>query len=546
MSIKDYWFSPDWTTDDAYQQLFPFLELSNPGRFRDDIVYRMMRGYLTPLHYLLGAFFTYLTFSPVMVGHLMMLIQLVLTLFFFGGAVYRFAGIVPALFSIVWFLHTREVVQRLTSGLPRGWSAPLIGAFLFFVLRNANGSVLITLALGCVLHPPTTMIIALTYGLVLCIRVCNSETRQATWPHLKRLVIFSPLYVIATLLAIKMPAEFGAMASLDEARTMPEFDSSGGRFPFVPLVPYFEEWWRFGFQAFYNKWERPSGLMAWVMPLGIVASTVSLIVYNFRSKIRILPLEVLIFGVCSIFVHYLSRVFAFRLYVPNRHLQIPMACFFIFVFSVGLWRLFCYSHKQGSCVRYFRGLLGLFIIVMVVVYGSGSGLQGKANFNTHKYQKGRFAHWIREQTPGDAIIAGYPTLVDAVPLFGERRVYISTEMAHPFYRGYYESIRQRIELSLKAHYAGTLDQLYDLVAPVGIDYFVFQRSLFYPEALEGASYFKPYDQLVFSLTRGDQQRYAYRELPREVDMEKVPFMPFKDNVAAVVDIHQLGKFLGRE
>jgi hypothetical protein len=82
-----------------------------------------------------------------------------------------------------------------------------------------------------------------------------------------------------------------------------------------------------------------------------------------------------------------------------------------------------------------------------------------------------------------------------------------------------------------------------LLAPYGIDFFAFQRDRFYPEALAKASFFRPYDQLVFGLTRGAVMEYAYRELPAEVDLERAPFMPFKDRKAAIVDVAKLGDFL---
>jgi hypothetical protein len=227
-----------------------------------------------------------------------------------------------------------------------------------------------------------------------------------------------------------------------------------------------------------------------------------------------------------------------------------MAIFFVVALSIGVWRWCTDSNDASNATllgKPIRGVLGLLLLMVCILSGSGLALDGRANFNTHIHQKGKFAAWLQKHSDKKALIAGYPTLVDAVPLIAQRRVYIGTEFAHPFYKGYYDQIKDRLTVSLQAHYAASLEELYDLVAPKGIDYFVFQRSLFYPEELAKASFFKPYDQLVFGLTRvPDIMRFAYRELPAEVDLEMAPFMPFKDNVAAVVDIHLLGKALGKE
>jgi hypothetical protein len=546
-NIGPYWFSKEWTTDDAYQQIFPFIEVLHPGRFKEDITYQMMRGYLTPLHYVICYVLTAVTGSPLMMGHWVMLLQLLPFLAFTFLAVKRFSGSIPAIFAVVWVLHSREVIQRLTGGLPRGWGAPVLAAFLYFALAGQHKAVLITLFLGCLLHPPSTLIAALAYGLLLLWRSYSPDTRAVYLPRLRGYILLSPLYMIVTYLSIRMPAEFGSMASLKVAQSMPEFDSDGGRFPFVPLVPYLEEWRRFGFQAFTNKWERPLGLLENLLPLGIVVACGVIWLRGVGIRRNYVPTEVVCLGIGAVAVHALSRVFAFYLYVPNRHLQIPMALFFIVGISGGVWLLASHQTKPRNGPHVIRGILGLLCVTLVVVYGSGSGLQGKANFNTHINQKGHFAHWLRNNTPLDALVAGYPTLVDAVPLFAERKVYISTEMAHPFYKGYYDKIKDRIIVSLRAHYAPTLTALYDEIAPYGISYFVFQRNLFYPEQLSSASFFKPYDQLVFSLTRGvDPMNFAYRALPKEVNLDVAPFMPFKDETAAVVDVRLLGRYLGRE
>lgn len=560
--IAAYWFSPDWTTDDAYQQLFPLLEAVYPERFEGDVNFRMMRGYLTPIHYWLSYGITLLTESPVMTGHWVMLVQVAGTLGFMylvtwaacrpaTSSRYGFiAASAPALFAVMWMLHTRHVMQRLTAGLPRGWSAPVLLAFLYCAVAKRHLGVLVSLLVGCLLHPPSTFIAALTYGVYLVLGVLGKETRSEYLPKLRGYVVLSPLYLVVTYLSIRMPAEFGGMANLETAASMPEFARPGGRFPFVPLLPYWKELHLFGFQAFLNKWFTPHFVLRLGIPLLSAALVFTLAFSGWLKRKEYIPKVVLVYGACCLLVHELSRCFAFYLYVPNRHLQFPMAIFFVIAVTVGLWRLLTGIPAQGSSRERFSswyGTAGLLVLMCVVLSGSGLGLTGRANFNTHVYQKGKFAAWLKKYSPEDALIAGHPTLVDPVPLFAERRVFISTELAHPFYRGYYNLIKDRVELSLRAHYAKSLEELYDMVAPQGIDYFVFHRALFYPEALASASYFRPYDQVVYEVTRVPNiMQFAYRELPAEVDLAIAPYMPFKDEVAAVVDIHRLGRALGRE
>src|SRR5690606_23050119 len=96
--------------------------------FEGDLITTMMECYLAPLHYWMSWGITWLTGDPIMMSHWMMLIQVSVAVGFFFLAARAFAGTAPAFFAVLWLLHTRLVMQRLTGGLPRGWSLPLFAA----------------------------------------------------------------------------------------------------------------------------------------------------------------------------------------------------------------------------------------------------------------------------------------------------------------------------------------------------------------------------------------------------------------------------------
>jgi hypothetical protein len=52
--LAQYWFHPDWATDDSTQQTYPFFRAIRSGAFENDFVSRMMFNYIPPLHYWLG------------------------------------------------------------------------------------------------------------------------------------------------------------------------------------------------------------------------------------------------------------------------------------------------------------------------------------------------------------------------------------------------------------------------------------------------------------------------------------------------------------
>lgn len=555
--VQDYWFNPGWTTDDSLQQLFPFHKVYHPELFKGDLITKMVEGYLTPIHYAISYGVTYLTRDPVMMGHWVMLLQLVSCAAFMFLAVRYAAGLAPALFSLVWLLHTRHVMQRLTAGLPRGWSAAVFTAYFYFAVKRNHKAILLTILVGCLLHPPGTLIIAGSYGLLLLWRVAHKETRAEYLRPLLVYMALSPLYVAVTLYVLHRPPEIGQMASYEQALKMPEFLKPLGRFPFVPLKEPWDEIKSFGFQAFLTRFYNPGKPLKSATPWIVMAALAGLALVGKVRKRTVLPAEVNTFLVAAIGVYFASRIFAFKLYVPDRHLQFPLAIYFIAAFSIGVWRACARTstpsasvkEEKPMCLDSSRLRYGWSAVACMVLLGSfvalasGHGLKGAMNFNFSENKKGGMWHWLRHSTPENVLIAGHPTHIDGVYLFGMRQGYVTTETAHPFYDIYLKEMNRRIDISLRAHYARTLPELVSILEPEKIDYFIFSRRDFYPESLPLMSYFPPHDALTRQLVSRPLEEYAYRQLPGKVDLQRYPFMPYKDEWSAIVDIKKLRAYL---
>lgn len=581
--LVERWFNPRWATDDSLQQAFPFYKAVDPEIFKGDLITRMMEGYLVPVHYWLSYGITKLTRDPVMTGHWVMLIQLVLTAGFITGAVKRAAGWLPALFSLFWFFHTRHFVQRLTCGLPRGWAGPVLAGYLYFAIRRDYRAVMVVLLIGAVTHPVSTFLAAAAHGIFLAWEWASSEhlsrkdlSKVLSMNRLQianarrsllQYIAFGPVLAILTYMVVRMPPELGVMADYKTAAEMPEFSADKGRFTFVPLTPVVREIRDFGFQAFTTRLYHLAPFWTAVCQITVLALLGLFLVMSIKRRRELIPNQVWCFGVAALGVYFLSRIFAFHLYVPNRHLQIPLALFFIVGFSVAFYRLGevikdwlwmstvgwrsqprtgeagLQERLEGERSKEWWSFASLAVLAGLIFFSGGSGLQGELNFNTFAYNRGEVAQWIEANTPKDALIAGYPRQIDGVPLFGKRTAYVTEETAHPFYDKYYAEIKKRLDVSLRAHYAPSLQELYNILAPHKIDYFVFKRQLFYPEELEKAKFFRPFDTLVKELIAANQGRFAYRELPSVVNINEFPAMPFKDKESVVVDVKALGEWL---
>lgn len=547
--IAQYWFHHDWVTDDSTQQTYPFIRAIRPDAFENDFASRMMLNYIPPLHYWLGYGITLLSKDPVMTGHWLMLLQIALTASFVYGAVrYLTGSVTPALFAVAWLIHTRHIIQRITAGLPRGWAAPVIAAFLFFVVRGSHLGVLGLVAIGCLIHPPSVVAICLAYGIFLLWGLALPSTRLRTLRPFIHFCLLGPIFIAITAWAVAKPKEFGSMATYEEALARPEFSAREprGRFPFVPFKPAIKEVSSFALQSFHSPrlyespvvWKR-TGLTI-VMGLALSLALVGAI-----RRVTAFPAALLAYGLASAAVYVASRVFAFKLFVPDRHLQFPFALLSIVAFSTAVWRVLVKPHRLTDALeriphrKSLVGLAGLGALGLLIYSGSGTGLYGSANFNYHRLKRGKVFEWVKANTPSDAVVAGEPIFIDPVQLFGERNGFITSETAHPFYSGYWQEAKRRMEISLRANYSKNTGELLELVERENVSYFIFDRASLSGDRLKKAKYYAPFNYLVRELAGHHPEEYLGRKLVSLSGDTRSLVVPYMDDRAIVVDVQAL-------
>lgn len=550
VGIAPFWFNPLWLTDDSVQQTYPFWRAIDPTAFDDDFVTRMMINYIPPGHYWLGYTITKLTGDPIMTGHWIMLVQLCLTVGLVFGAVRVLTkSYAAALFGVTWFLHTRHVVQRITAGLPRGWAAPIIAAFLFFAAKQNHRAILGTILVACLIHPPSTVAICLAYGLYLLLQILRPSTRAQFKRPFIELVALAPIFISITAWSVSKPPEFGAMTTYQEALHKPEFSANEpkGRFPFVPFKPMSQEVSSFAFQAFSTpRLFKASAFMRSYTPYIVVTLAAILCLVGLRRRIQTFPGLFMSYAVASGIVYVASRVLAFKLFVPDRHLQFPFAILFVVAFTSAVWRIAMSTSAESSPhagysrpTKEYRGILALAVLAAFIFAGSGTGLYGSANFNYDRYRRGRVFDWLRGHTPLDAVVAGEPIFIDPVQLFAERKGFITSETAHPFYTGYWQEAQRRLELSLRANYALSAEEFLRNVGSEGISYFILDRQSLLGDRLKKAKYYAPFNKLIRQLAEHPPQDYLGRkllDLPRDVSER---FVPYIDDRAIVIDVEAL-------
>ncbi|MCC6953845.1 MAG: hypothetical protein IT290_06980, partial [Deltaproteobacteria bacterium] len=512
------------------------------------LITRSMEAYPPPLHLWLSLALTRWTGDPNIAGHWVHLIMLLLTLGFIFALVRHLAGNITGMFSVFFYLHTRNLVQRMTCGVPRGWAGPVLAAFLYFLCTKNHWGVILTLFFGTLLHPPSAFMCAATYGLYLFVGVLWNRTRLEFMPNFARYLVVAPIIAFVAFVTVQRSPDIGSMVTYEQAKRIPALQRHGGRFPFVPMKDAFFELNTVGIQAFVNRWEPEEIWVRRNMTPLLYGFFCVLLLIQWRTRRELFPPELLVYVISIFIVYFLSRELAYRLYVPDRHLQFPLNTFFIVAFPVAIWRLFhpltlTGGFRQTEWRYALRPSVALLYLGVFIFWTAGSGLEGQANFNYRMDTRPGLYSYVRT-TPLTSMFASHPGRIDPLQLLGQRKAYVTTETAHPFYDAYYKTIQERLQVVFRAFYAGSLEELLATVEPARIDYFVYFYEDFLPEKMAKASYTQPFRKWVNRLAqkypRDQYVGVRYASVPPEGEY---PFVAYRDGECFVVDIAKLREYL---
>ncbi len=548
----DRFFGSDCARNDLRQQGFPFYRANHPNIFANDLVYDSMRAYLPPLHYWLGLALTYPTDSPVMTAHILMSLQLLIACVAIFGAVRNLVGAVPASVAVFLFLNSRALVGLMAGGLARGWIAPVLAVYLYLVISSSptqQWRVWWWLFVSALLNPVATAIVLAAHSIILGIRFLRSDARaRYFWRTLLPYGIVALAVIGLVSVTTARPPEIGKMATLEQASDLQGFSKRGGRFPILPFSDPWDEFQAVGLQVFTGPWRELSERQAAAVPaififaLLTLATVIAFQLLRGRKVFELINLELVGFGAAIAICYFLSRQFAFSLYIPERYLGMPLGIFFVTFVPVIIWKL-CAGVSNGRTAK--AQILGMSALVAAVLMSAGVGTRGPEMFEVCYSQRADLWDFLRAETQPDALIAGHPTLLDGVQLFARRSGYITTETAHPFYDAYYAEVKRRIVLVFTAHYSTDWHAFYNLLEPEKIDYFVFRNGSFKPENVHRTVYQIPFINLLRRLNSKPLSDYVFSKIPNELDPVNFPFVVRRDEWDTVIDIKALGLYLQR-
>jgi hypothetical protein len=445
-------FDPNVLPNDASTAIFPFHRYAEGAPLSDDPIANEMLEYQPYAYRLLFRVtvpFIGLLAAAKVVQWLLILIVIAAGVVLMTS---RRAGLGAGLLFAFLFLHDAGVQGRVIGGLPRGFGFPLAALWLAGALA-CRPWVRRCAALIAALTYPTALAMVLGAEGVYSLR---GMLRPGVATLLRRLKHYALLVVaccalLAPAVLVGM-ADGGPIHTLDQARAEPAFGETG-RLDILPFAQpgrafgsaYLSIFTQAGTSPFSSLRQR---LETYEAEIGVIGTALLFALVLFRVSPT--PGPVIAFLISSLVVYAASRVYAFRLYSPERYYSVGMR-------AVGLAFAAAALGFVGPRLRYGLRQPVRNVVVAAAIFcawvalgnGVGKPPMGLTVNYRHEAPLWRFI----EALPRDARIASHIMDGDTIPLFTARANNGAYETLQPWLTLSWARQKARSEDTLRALYA---------------------------------------------------------------------------------------------
>ena len=497
-------FDPMVQPNDACTAIFPFHRYAEGSPLADDPIANEMLEYQPYAYRLL--FRVTVPFIGLLAAA--KVVQWVLILIVMAAAVVlmtsRRAGLGAGLLFAFLFLHDAGVQGRVIGGLPRGFGFPLSALWLAGALA-ARPWARRSAAIIAALTYPTALAMVLGAEGVYCLR---GLWRPGLHTLLRRLKHYA--FLVAACCALLAPAVLVGMAdggpihTLEQAQKEPAFGETG-RLDILPFAQpgrafgsaYLSIFTQAGTSPFSKLRARLETYEAEIAVIG-TALLFSLILLRVSPT----PGPVVAFLISSLVVYAASRVYAFRLYSPERYYSVGMR-------AVGL--AFAASAIGFVMPRLRFGLRQPLrnVVCAVAIFGAwialGNGVGKPAMGMTENYREDAPLWRYIQGLPKDARIASHIMDGDTIPLFTARANNGAFETLQPWLTLSWARQKARSEDTLRALYATNQDEVLAYAKKYRVSHLLLLKSRYGDEFLKRSRSFEPFTRFARNLLRGKER-----------------------------------------
>jgi len=498
--------NPYLINDDVRQQIYWMQEWIEPGLFQDDFLTEYARDYVpwgVRAVYRIGSLFM----NPVRFGNVLTGILYVLSAALLFGLSLRFRDRLAALLVVCMFFVLTGFLSKMAGGLSRSFVVPLLLAYLISLSRRNIRWAALTLMIQPLFNPYVFLLCLTThavfllqnFGMDLARRfftrgethpaAVSTEAGRAT---LSRLLLWNaPILLAFAFMVFKHvfsgSSAFGHLVTRAEMAGKVEY-TAAGRYEFLPDPSFLYELIRpWIFSLPFREW----GLVAGWIGAGLLIVLAVYAIRNWRPVVDLSGFH--IFGYlfpASLLLYLAARIFLAQLFVPRRYIE----------YSV----LLLYCTLAGVFLRVAIESLGLrriafpFLVTGLVLFGAARS----HNVDLYDYSQHEDLYRFLRSTPKTALVAGHPELMDNVPTFARRKVFVTYELSHTWIEPFWSTIKKRTYDFFRAYYAQDPEEIRRFCREYGIDYVVVRDEDFSAERIEREPiYFEPFNAFVREVAR---------------------------------------------
>lgn len=470
--------------DDARIHIVWLQQFVDPELFHNDLFaqyYRSLQSVgFKGLYWLVAQ----IGIAPLLFAKLLPLLLGLLTTYYGFHLVLQLLPLPSGAFLAMLILNQNIWLKDdLISATPRSFAYLFFVAFLYYLLKRSLLPCLITIVLQGLFYPQLMLV---SVG-VLILRLFRWQNRSLQLTRNQSTYWFAASgFLIAAAMVIvfstRLSQEFGALATLQQMKAMPEFGLDGRREYFgVPPISF---WFR-----------GASGLRAPLFPpiiwfsigLPIWLRTTSPIAKFVTQEIKILAQVLFV----SVVLFGLAHLVFPSLYLPSRYTFYSFRVVMSIATGIVLTAVLNYGDRWFSSKRQLHrklslqeqigvALSGLFAVAVLTVPAIPVLF-----LDCHNWIVGETPalYQFLAQQPKESLVASFVKETDNLPAFSQRSVLFSQELALPYHPIFYNQVKQRMVDLLQAQYSPNLSDTKAILQKYGIDFLILENRSFSPDYL---------------------------------------------------------------
>lgn len=489
---------PDLFDGDAAHHIFWLYQYVDPTLFPGDLTveylrtsstlgYRVLYGALAPL---IDPMFASKLVSGVLFASSVGLAHLLGRAT--GGPDPELRGLLTALGLVAMLAVSLQTDSLATMGMQRTFGLPITLLCAWGLVAGRYRWVGGSWVLAGLFYPVLLPVLGVGAGLVFLRDLWRDRRLPPAWRW--NLACGVVALALALFGSPKAP-QLGPIATYLQAIEMPEF-GRGGRL---------DLWGAGGLQSMFRHGMTGLGWSSRVLA-GVAVAVVLVLVLGWRNLLP-LPAWTMLATGCAFWLalRLAPQHLMFGLYLPNRHSRWVILVFGAIAIGAALYALL----RHGAGDRPTRAGWAAWAVPVVATILLLP--QARAQWSTPEDADLQRLQAYLRTLPADALIAGHPDLTDYIPLYTRRSVLASTETSMPWMLGYYSRVKPRLEASLAAAYATSIEEVDRILSPYGVDVVITG-----PQAWRTEGYLQPWDARVREMqARGREQGFALRSPPAD-------------------------------